>query len=90
LTAAERYYLDAVALAEQHVGPNSVATALPLSLLAQIRYEQGRVAEAEGMLLDRLPILSATAMLDCVLSAYVVLTRLAAFRMNLSRAHTLP
>ena len=45
--------------------------------------------EAEGMLLDRLPILTATAMLDCVLSAYVVLTRLAIFRTNFSRAHTL-
>ena len=89
LTAAERYYLDAVALAEQHVGPSSVAAALPLSLLAQIRYEQGRMNEADAMLFDRLPILSATAMLDCVLSAYVVLVRLAASRMNLSRAYTL-
>ena len=89
LSAAERYYLDAVALAEQYVGPNSVAAALPLSLLAQIRYEQGRMDEAEGMLFDRLPILSATAMLDCVLSAYFVLVRLAAFRMNFSRAYTL-
>ena len=89
LTAAERYYLDAVALAEQYVGPDSVAAALPLSLLAQIRYEQGRVDEAEGMVFDRLPILSATAMLDCVLSAYFVLVRLAAFRMNFSRAYTL-
>ena len=89
LTAAERYYLDAVALAEQYVGPNSVAAALPLSLLAQIRYEQGRIDEAEGMVFDRLPILSATAMLDCVLSAYFVLVRLAASRMNFSHAYTL-
>jgi LuxR family maltose regulon positive regulatory protein len=89
LTAAERYYLDAVALAEQYVGPDSVAAALPLSLLAQIRYEQGRVDEAEGMVFDRLPILSATAMLDCVLSAYFVLVRLAASRMNFSHAYAL-
>ena len=89
LTAAERYYLDAVALAEQYVGSDSVAAALPLSLLAQIRYEQGRVDEAEGMVFDRLPILSATAMLDCVLSAYFVLVRLAASRMNFSHAYTL-
>jgi LuxR family transcriptional regulator, maltose regulon positive regulatory protein len=89
LTAAERYYLNAVALAEQYVGPDSVAAALPLSLLAQIRYEQGRVDEAEGMVFDRLPILSTTAMLDCVLSAYFVLVRLAASRMNFSHAYTL-
>jgi LuxR family transcriptional regulator, maltose regulon positive regulatory protein len=89
LAAAERYYLDAVALAEQYVGSDSVAAALPLSLLAQIRYEQGRVDEAEGMVFDRLPILSATAMLDCVLSAYFVLVRLAASRNNFSHAYTL-
>ena len=89
LTAAERYYLDAVALAEQYLGSDSVAAALPLSLLAQIRYEQGRVDEAEGMVFDRLPILSATAMLDCVLSAYFVLVRLAASLMNFSHAYTL-
>ena len=89
LSSAESYFLDAEALAEQHVGPNSAASALPVSLLAQIRYEQGRTDEAEGMLFDRLPILSATAMLDCVLSAYVVLVRLAACRMNHTRAYAL-
>jgi LuxR family maltose regulon positive regulatory protein len=89
LTAAERYYFNAVALAEQNVGPDSVAAALPISLLARIRYEQGRVDEAEGMVFDRLPILSTAAMLDCVLSAYFVLVRLAAFRKNFSRAYTL-
>jgi LuxR family maltose regulon positive regulatory protein len=76
-------------LAEQHVGPNSVATALPVSLLAQIRYERGQMAEADDMLFDRIPILTATAMLDCVMSAYFVLVRLAAFRKNFSRAYTL-
>ena len=89
LNAAERYYLDAVALAERYVGPDSVAAALPLSLLAYIRYEQGRADEAEGMIFDRLPILSTTAMLDCVLSAYFVLARLAASRKNFSYAYTL-
>jgi hypothetical protein len=89
LSAAERYYVDAVALAEQHVGANSVAAALPFSLLAQIRYEQGRMDEAEDMLFERLPILSAAAMLDCVLSAYFVLVRLAVSRRNFPRAHTL-
>ena len=73
----------------QYVGPDSVAAALPLSLLAYIRYEQGRADEAEGMVFDRLPILSTTAMLDCVLSAYFVLARLAASRKNFSYAYTL-
>ena len=61
----------------------------PLSLLAPIRYEQGRIDEAEAMVFDRLPILSAAAMLDCVLGAYFVLVRLAGLRMNRSRAYTL-
>jgi len=87
--AAERYYTEASRLAEQHVGPNSVAAALPASLIARIRYEQGRVEDAEAMLVDRLPFISAGAMLDCVWSAYFVMVRAAAFRMNFDRAYTL-
>jgi LuxR family transcriptional regulator, maltose regulon positive regulatory protein len=89
LATAERYFLDGMALAERYVGPNSVAGGLPLSLLAQIRYEQSLMDEAEGMVFDRVPILTATAMLDCVMSAYFVLVRLAVWRGNLSRAYTL-
>jgi ATP/maltotriose-dependent transcriptional regulator MalT len=89
LAAAERYYAEASRLAEQHVGPNSIAAALPASLTARIRYEQGRVEEAEAMLVDRLPSISAGAMLECVLSAYFTMVRIAAFRMNFERAYTL-
>jgi len=89
LAAAERHYAEASRLAEQHVGPNSIAAALPASLMSQIRYEQGRVEEAEAMLVDRLPFISAGAMLECVLSAYFAMVRAAAFRMNFDRAYTL-
>src|SRR5258705_3587076 len=89
LAAAERYYAEASRLAEQHVGPNSIAAALPASLIAGISYEQGRLEEAESMLVDRLPSISAGAMLECVLSAYFAMVRIAAFRMNFDRAHTL-
>jgi LuxR family maltose regulon positive regulatory protein len=89
IAAASRYYLDALRLAEQHVGPNSVAAALPASLIARIRYEQGRLDEAESMLIDRVPLINAGAMLDCVLSAYFVLARIAVHKANLGRAHTL-
>src|SRR5207244_12163759 len=51
--------------------------------------EQGRTDEADATLFDRLAILSATAMLDCVLSAYFVLVRLAGLRQNFSRAYAL-
>jgi LuxR family maltose regulon positive regulatory protein len=89
IAAAVRYYLDAMRLAEQHVGPNSVAAALPASLIARIRYEQGRLDEAESMLIDRMSLINAGTMLDCVLSAYFVMARIAVHRMNLERAHTL-
>src|SRR5271169_3214888 len=87
IAAAERYYLDALRLAEQHVGPNSVAAALPASLIARIRYEQGRLDEAETMLIDRVSLINAGAMLDCVLNAYFVTARIAEHRRNLGRAH---
>jgi len=87
--AADRYYLEGLQLAEQHVGPNSVAAALPAGLIAQLRYEQDRLDEAEILLIDRLSIICAGTMLDCVLSAYLVLARIAWHRTNLERAHAL-
>jgi LuxR family transcriptional regulator, maltose regulon positive regulatory protein len=89
MESAERYHLDALRLAEQHVGPNSVAAALPVSLIARLRYDQGRLDEAETMLVDRMPLINAGTLLDCVLSAYFVMARIAMHRMNLARAHTL-
>ena len=89
LSAAERCYADAMQLAERHAGPNTAAAALPASLLARIRYEQGRVDEAEAMVIDRSPIIDATGMLECVLSAYVVLVDTAVYRRNIERAYAL-
>ena len=89
IASADGYYLDGLRLAEQHVGPNSVAAALPASLIARIRYEQGRLDEAEAMLIDRMSFINAGTMLECVLSAYLVMSRIAAHRGNLERAHTL-
>jgi LuxR family transcriptional regulator, maltose regulon positive regulatory protein len=87
--AAERYYLEALQLAERHVGPNSVAAALPASLIARIRYEQGRLDEAESMLIDRVPFVNTGAMLECVWSACFVSVRVAVARTNLERAYAL-
>jgi len=89
IASADRYYLDALRLAEQHVGPNSVAAALPASLIARIRYEQGRLDEAESLLIYRMPLINAGALLDCVLSAYSVMARVAVHRMNVEWAHAL-
>jgi LuxR family maltose regulon positive regulatory protein len=41
------------------------------------------------MLVDRLPFITAGAMLECVLNAYFTMVRVAAFRRNFDRAHTL-
>src|SRR5436309_788343 len=89
LVTAEGYYLDAMRLAERHVGPNSVAAALPASLVAEIRYEQGRLDEAEAAVIERLAIIDATAMLECTLRAYIVLARIAACRKNIQHAYAL-
>jgi LuxR family maltose regulon positive regulatory protein len=89
IASAESYYLDGLRLAEQHVGPHSVAAALAASFISRIRYEQGRLDEAEAMLVDRVSLINAGTMLDCVLSAYFVMARIAAHRMNLARAHSL-
>ena len=89
LASADRYYLDALRLAEEHVGPNSVAAALPASLISRIRYEHGLLEEAEAMLVDRESIISAGTMLECVLDAYLVMARAAACRIDLNRAYTL-
>jgi len=87
--SADRHYLDALRLAEEHVGPNSVAAALPASLIARIRYEQGRLDEAESLLIYRVPLINAGTLLDCVLSAYSIMARIAVHRMNVEWAHTL-
>jgi LuxR family maltose regulon positive regulatory protein len=89
LSSASRFYTDALKLAEQHAGINSVAAVLPACLIAGLRYEQGLSDEAEGMLIDREGLIGAGAMLDCVLSAYLVLVRVAAQRANFERAYTL-
>jgi len=89
LAAAEAHYREGLRIAEQYVGSNSVAAALPASLIARILYEQGRLDEAEALVIDRLPLISSATMLDCVRSAYFVLVRTATARMNFGRAHTL-
>ena len=89
IVTAERHYLSALRLAEQHVGSNSVAAALPASLIARVRYEQGRLDEAESMLIDRMSLITAGTMLDCVLSAYSVMAKIAVHRTNFELAHTL-
>jgi LuxR family maltose regulon positive regulatory protein len=89
LAAADGHYREGLRIAEQHVGPNSIAAALPASLIARIKYEQGQLDEAEAWVIDRVPLISSGAMLDCVWSTYFVISRVATARMNFERARTL-
>ncbi|MBV8398169.1 MAG: hypothetical protein JOZ17_05465 [Acetobacteraceae bacterium] len=89
IATAERHYLEGLRLAEHHAGPNSISAALPAALLAQLRYEQGEIDEAETLVIDRVPLIAAAGMLECVLSASVVLARVAEWRGNVERAYSL-
>jgi LuxR family maltose regulon positive regulatory protein len=89
LAAAQGYYREGLRISEQHVGPNSVAAALPASLIARLLYEQGDLDEAEALVIDRAQLIGAGTMLDCVWSAYFVMARVAAARMNYERTHTI-
>lgn len=89
LDLAERHFAAGMRMAEEAVGPQSTSAALCAPLIAQIRYEQGRVDEAEAMIEDRLPIINATVFLDSVLTCYLVLERIAQLRGNVERAYAL-
>jgi LuxR family maltose regulon positive regulatory protein len=89
LAAADGHYREGLRIAEQGVGPNSIAAALPASLIARIKYEQGQLDEAEAWVIDRAPLISFGTMLDCVWSTYFVMARVAASRMNFERARTI-
>jgi LuxR family maltose regulon positive regulatory protein len=89
LVAADGHYREGLRIAEQDVGPNSIAAALPASLIARIKYEQGQLDEAEAWVIDRASLMNSATMLDCVWSAYFVIVRVATARMNFERARTL-
>jgi LuxR family maltose regulon positive regulatory protein len=89
LAAADGHYREGLRIAEQDVGPNSIAAALPASLIARIKYEQGQLDEAEAWVIDRASLISAGTMLECVWSAYFVTARVAIARKNFERARTL-
>ena len=89
LAAADGNYREGLQIAEQGVGPNSIAAALPASLIARVKYEQGQIDEAEAWVIDRAPLIGSATMLDCVWSAYFVMARVAAARMNFERARTI-
>jgi LuxR family maltose regulon positive regulatory protein len=86
---AEQYFLESMQLAERYSGPQSIAAALCAPMIAQIRYEQGRLDEAEALILDLMPVVDLAVMLDSVLIAYRLLIRIAIARSNPAQAYAL-
>ncbi|AQV96702.1 LuxR family transcriptional regulator [Cupriavidus necator] len=86
---AERHFMKSMRLAEHHVGPQSTSAAVCAPLIAQIRYEQDRLDEAEALIADRFPVINAAVMLDSVLVAYLVLVRIALARADTDQAYAL-
>jgi LuxR family transcriptional regulator, maltose regulon positive regulatory protein len=89
LAAADGHYREGLRIAEQYVGPDSLAAALPAGLIARIKYEQGQLDEAEAWVIDRVSLISSGTILDCMWSTYFVIARVAAARMNFERACTI-
>jgi ATP/maltotriose-dependent transcriptional regulator MalT len=86
---ADQYYDEAMGLAEQYVGPNSVCAALPASLIALRHYHRGDLKGAEDLVIDRMPLIRAAGMLECVAPAYECLIKIAAHRNNIVHAFAL-
>ena len=86
---AERHAQDAMRPAEEHVGAESSAAELCASSIVELRYEQGRLDEAESWVIDRIPVIDAVVMMEGVLRTYIVLARIAAARSNIEHAYAL-
>ncbi|MBK5120489.1 tetratricopeptide repeat protein [Burkholderia sp. R-69980] len=86
---AERRFNEAMALAEHHSGPHSIAAALCAPMIAQLRYEQGRLDEAEALLVELMPVIELAVFLDSVLISYRILIRIAVARSNFAHAYAL-
>ncbi|WP_410832705.1 LuxR C-terminal-related transcriptional regulator [Paraburkholderia sp. SIMBA_030] len=86
---AERYFTESMQLAERHAGPDSISVALCAPMIGQIRYEQGRLDEAETLVAGLMPVIDVAVLLDSVLIAYRLLIRIAAARADVTQAYAL-
>ena len=86
---AERYFTESIQLAERNAGPKSISAALCAPMIAQIWYEQGRLDEAEALLVDLMPVIDLAVLLDSTLIAYRVLVRIAISRGDAGQAYAL-
>jgi ATP/maltotriose-dependent transcriptional regulator MalT len=83
---AKRLAFDALALAEEFVGRDSAAAALPASLIAQVLYEEGYLSDAESLINNRLSAIGAAGHIECAIRAYTILARIASDRVQVDFA----
>jgi ATP/maltotriose-dependent transcriptional regulator MalT len=84
--AAKRLAFDALALAEEFVGRDSAAAALPASLIAQVLYEEGYLSDAESLINNRLSAIGAAGHIECAIRAHTILARIASHRVQVDFA----
>jgi ATP/maltotriose-dependent transcriptional regulator MalT len=72
---AGRLAEQAMQTAREHLDRDCSATQLPVVLLAESLYEQGRLEEADNLLRFRIPAIRSSGSLECAARAYVVLAR---------------
>lgn len=71
---------QALKLATRKGGRASSSVLLPAALLAQLRYEEGDLAEAEELLRDLLPLVRTHGSIESAIRIYPLLARIAAHR----------
>jgi ATP/maltotriose-dependent transcriptional regulator MalT len=80
LTMSSNLATEALQLARARYGHRSPTTSFPITLLARVAYEQGRLDEAEALLRSNLATIRASGMLECVVRATVILARISLHR----------
>jgi ATP/maltotriose-dependent transcriptional regulator MalT len=80
LTMSADLATEAIQLARARYGHQSPTTSFPITLLARVAYEQGRLDEAETLLRSNLATIRASGMLECIVRATVILVRISLHR----------
>lgn len=89
LAVSRALAVEALERARQRACGESAAGLLAATLVAQVAYEQGQLDEAELMIRYRMSMIRASAPIECVSRAYLVLVRLATHRRRSDNALTL-
>ena len=89
LAVSRALAVEALERARQRACGESAAGLLAATLVAQVAYEQGQLDEAELLIRYRMSMIRASAPIDCVSRAYLILVRLATHRRRPDNALTL-